>query len=107
MLNRLILATVLSLGAVNALAEGDSWCRGYVIKALGEFPIQGFDRNDLWLAWNETVRDTLGAGVLNVDKYQSGRDSFQRQFEANNVAAMIETSDEECDQGRNSTWVWW
>jgi hypothetical protein len=107
MLNRVCLVLCLSLGAGQAMAKGDSWCHGYIKKALGEFPVEGFNRNDLWLAWNETVKQTIIADNLSEDAYQAGRDTFQQQLEANDVAAMNETSDDECDFGRNSTWVWW
>lgn len=106
-LNRIVLALCLALGAGNVMAKGDSWCHGYIKKALGEFPVEGLNRNDLWLAWNETVRQTIIEGNLNQESYQAGRDTFQQQFEAGNFAAMEETSDDECDLGRNSTWVWW
>ena len=106
-LNRIILTLCLVLGTGNVMAKGDSWCHGFIIKALGEFPVERLNRNDLWLAWNETVKETIIMGQLNPEKYQAGRDSFQQQFEANNVGAMIDASDDECDMGRNSTWVWW
>jgi len=111
MLRQCLLAAVFTLPSVATLAEDEeqsySWCRGYAVQALGALPVAGLSRTDLWLAWNETVQYTIINGELNEAEYTAGREKFSRQLAANNVAAMIETSDENCDLGRNSLWVWW
>jgi len=110
MLRRVILSMLLTLPVSGAWADGnshDSFCHGYIRKALGEFPVDGLDRHNLWLAWNETVKLLLIEGELDQGQNQAGRDLFSQQLASNNVAGMVETSDEECNLGRNSTWVWW
>ncbi|MEP5765966.1 MAG: hypothetical protein ABJ308_15325 [Halieaceae bacterium] len=85
----------------------DSWCNGYIRSALGALPVDGLNRNNLWLAWNETVNSAIIAGQLDKKDSQAGYDAFSQQLASNNVQAMIDTSDDQCDLGRNSTWVWW
>lgn len=111
MIRRILLLSVfLSLPATSAWAAdtvNDSFCVGYIRTALGEFPVEGLNRNNLWLAWHETVKSTINANQLSEQDFQSGRDRFKQQLASNNVQAMTDTSDDDCDLGRNSTWVWW
>jgi hypothetical protein len=110
------LAIVLSIVAANLLAslpvsaakeERYSYCHGYIKKALGALPIEELDRRDMWLAWNVTVKKALIEGEVNKERYQAGRDDFSRQLASNNVAAMEDVVEGECELGQNPTWVWW
>ena len=100
----------LSLLAGTAVAADDgrySFCHGYVKKALGELPIKGTDRNDMWLAWNVTVRKTIIEGEVDQGRYQAGRDAFSQQQAANDLDAMEDVLEGQCELGKNPTWRWW
>ena len=101
------LALVASQPAAAAKDDRYSYCHGYIKKALGELPIEGLDRNDMWLAWNVTVQKTIIEGNLNKDRYQAGRDDFSAQMTASNAAAMEDVVEGDCELGKNPTWVWW
>ena len=100
-------AVVLAQPASAAKEDRYSYCHGYIKKALGDFPIDGLDRNDMWLAWNVTVKKTIIEGDLNKDRYQAGRDDFSQQAAAGNLAAMEDVVEGDCELGKNPTWVWW
>ena len=106
----LSIVTLALAAAQPAVAANDdrySFCHGYIKKALGELPIEGIDRNDMWLAWNVTVQKTIIEGELNKDRYQAGRDAFSSQMAAGNTAAMEDVVEGDCEMGKNATWVWW
>ena len=108
MKHRLVLCIFLLLFPAASFAEEDySWCQGYVVGALGEFPVKGLSRINLWLDWNVIVAETLGANDLNQDRYQAGRDHFARLHHESNARAIIDTSEEDCAVGRNPGWIWW
>ncbi len=108
MKHRLALFIILFLFPAASFADEDySWCQGYVVGALGEFPVKGLSRTNLWLDWNVIVAETLGANKLNPDRYQAGRDHFTRLHHDSNAQAIIETSEEDCALGRNPGWIWW
>ena len=94
-------------GAVAANPDRDSFCHGYIKKALGEAPIEGLNRNDMWLAWHETVQTTLIVDQLNKSRYQEGRDTFSRQMAAQDIEAMEDVVEGDCELGQNPTWRWW
>ena len=105
-----LLCFVLALGlAPMAVADDEdySWCKGYVVKALGEFPVQGLSRINLWLDWNASVEQTQYGETLDENRYQAGRNEFMRLHNAGDTQGMIDTSEEECAIGRTKGWVWW
>ncbi len=116
-MRRMILARLHSLGLAAALlaatgasaadTDRDSFCHGYIKKALGELPIEGVNRNDMWLAWHETVQTTLIVDQLDKSRYQEGRDTFTQQLAANNVEAMEDVVEGDCELGQNPTWRFW
>jgi hypothetical protein len=93
--------------STSAPAESASFCHGYIQKSLGEMPIEGVDRNLLWLSWNEVVKSTIFEDALVEPGFKEGRDTFSRQLAANDVAAMEEYTEGECDLSSNPLWVWW
>lgn len=109
MLHRFLLVTVL-LFVSNFACAGDedySWCQGYIVKALGEFPVKGLSRVNMWLDWNQIVGETVVNDSLNQDRYQAGRDHFSSLREAGDVQGLINASEEDCAVGRNPLWLWW
>ena len=103
----LIAACLLALPGIIHANEDNSWCQGYVIKALGEFPVKGLSRTNLWLDWNAIVAVTIAAGKRDQTKYQAGRDQFSTLQAAGNARGIIDTSEERCALGRSPGWVWW
>jgi len=102
-----ILALVLPLPVQAEDSQRASFCHGYIKKALGELPIEGVDRRNMWLAWHETVQTALISGEIDKAEYQRGRDSFSSQFTAKDYAAMADVVDGRCELGKNRTWRWW
>ena len=102
-----LLALVLPLSAQSADSQRASFCHGYIKKGLGELPIEGVDRRNMWLAWHETVKTALIRGEIDKTEYQRGRDSFSAQFAAEDYAAMTDVVDGRCELGKNRTWRWW
>jgi hypothetical protein len=110
--SRCLPVLALALLAVNPATAADkqgqySFCHGYIKKALGELPIEQLDRNDMWLAWNVTVKKTIVEGELDKSRYQAGRDAFSQQLAAGNTAAMEAVVEGDCELGKNPTWRWW
>ena len=103
----LIAAYLLALPGIIHANEDNSWCQGYVVKALGEFPVNGLSRVNLWLDWSAIVDETIASQELNQTQYQAGRDEFSRMYAASDAQGIINTSEERCALGRNPGWVWW
>jgi hypothetical protein len=106
MLPRIVLITVLSLLATSGWAKDkdNSFCRGFIIKALAAESLEGVSKVDLWLGWDAVVARTGGGENLNKSEYQAGRDTFDKDFAAGNTAAIADIRDGDCDMGRNSAW---
>jgi hypothetical protein len=108
LLYALLLTTALAVGPVTAADTASySFCHGYIKKALGELPLDELDRNNMWLAWNVTVKKAIIESELNKERYQAGRDAFSQQMAAGNISAMEAVVNEECELGKNPTWRWW
>ncbi|MCZ6828526.1 MAG: hypothetical protein O7F73_02865 [Gammaproteobacteria bacterium] len=108
MIHRLSLVTALLVCCAAASADEDySWCQGYIVKALGEFPVKGLSRVNLWLVWNEIVSETVVSNSLNQARYQTGRDHFSRLRDENNVQGIIDVAEQDCAVGRGPGWLWW
>ncbi len=84
-----------------------SFCHGYIQKGLGELPVQGVDRNAMWLSWNEVVPTTLFAGQMDQASFQEGRDRVSNQMAMADVDGIEDIMEDECDQGDNPLWRWW
>ena len=105
MLRPLILIATLTLTLTSTASwarnADNSFCRGYIIKALAEFPMDGLPITQLWLSWYAVVERTGSEGKFNESQYQAGRDKFDSLFAADNTRALIKMSDKKCDMGRN------
>jgi hypothetical protein len=108
MINRIALITLLLIASPGGWAEEirHSWCQGYIVRGLAEFPIQNLSRVDLWLDWNEVSQHNIDSKSFNQDQYQAGRDKFDGLFTAGNNQALIDTYKEDCAQVRNK-FQWW
>ncbi len=103
----LFASLLLSASASLASDNENSYCRGFIIKALDEYSIEGAERIDLWLGWNATVIRTGSQGKLNESEYQQGRDSFDNRFSSGGTESVIAVRDEDCAMGRDAGWRWW
>ncbi len=114
-MRRIVSVSLLSAAAMlagcssTATTDGDiaSFCHGYIQKGLGEIPLDGVDRNAMWLSWNEVVPTTLHAGEMDQASFQQGRDRVSQQWAANDVDGIQEVMGDDCDQGANALWRWW
>jgi hypothetical protein len=103
MLRQLILIVTLTLISTASWARNDenSFCRGYIIRALAEYPMDALPITQLWLSWYAVVERTGSEGILDESQYQAGRDKFDSLFAANDIAGLIKISNKQCDMGRN------
>jgi hypothetical protein len=103
MFKRILLITVLSLLATTSSARGkdNSFCRGFIIKALDTVSVEGVSKIDLWLGWNAAVVRTGFGNKLNQTEYQAGRDFFDQHYAAGDAEAIEDMRDDDCDMGRN------
>ena len=108
MLRRFLLIALLILPAAGAMANKDnSFCRGYIIKALADTPVAGVSRVNLWLGWNATAARTGSDGMLNESEYQQGRERYDSLKSAGNTGQIAEIAGDQCDMGQNKVWIWW
>ena len=112
MLFRTLFVTLLSFALLGPLpaqaqAKDNAFCRGFIIKALAEFPIEGLSRVDLWLGWDAVVTRTGMDSSLSAPEYVAGREAFDNYFAAGDMASLIDIRDGRCDMGRNGGWTWW
>ena len=75
------------------------YCRGFLAKSLGAFPVAGLSRVQLWLSWNEVVRLTPAEFDTGDTEYQEGRAFFDAKLEAGNTQAIIDEADGACALG--------
>jgi hypothetical protein len=99
----LIITLTLALTSPGSWARNseNSFCRGYIVKALAEYPMDDLPITQLWLSWYAVVARTGIEGKFNESEYQAGRDQFDSLFAANNTAALKKISNKKCDMGRN------
>jgi hypothetical protein len=99
----LIVTLTLALASTASWARNseNSYCRGYIVKALAEYPMEGLPITQLWLSWYAVVDRTGSKGKFNESEYQAGRDQFDSLLAANNTAGLIKISNKKCDMGRN------
>jgi hypothetical protein len=107
MLRYPLLITALALGCTAAVAEEKevrhSWCQGYIVKALSEFPIEGLSRTQLWLGWNVVSQHGIAQGGIKKEEYTAGRAQFDSLFSASDSQRIISMNEEECALGRNKS----
>jgi hypothetical protein len=103
----LLITLLLTLGATASADEvRHSWCQGFIVKGLAQFPIDGLSRVELWLDWNEVSQRNIEKGGLNESQYQAGRDAFDNLFSAGNTRSLIDTYEQDCAAVRGG-WRWW
>ena len=106
MLIRVLLVALLSFTSSAWADKDNSFCRGFIIKALDEYSIEGPERIDFWLGWGATVERTGSEGKLNASEYQAGRDHFDSRFSSGGTSTVLDVRDDDCDMGRNDGWFW-
>jgi hypothetical protein len=99
----LIVTLTLALTSTASWARNseNSFCRGYIVKALAEYPMDGLPITQLWLSWYAVVARTGSEGKFNESEYQAGRNKFDSLFAAGNTRALKKISNRKCDMGRN------
>jgi hypothetical protein len=78
-----------------------SYCKGFVVAALGALPVESLSRTQLWLAWNAINRDGIPPATPANDEYSRGRDHFDQLLAGGDLAALRQVADEDCALGRN------
>ncbi len=105
MLRQLTLIVTLTLALTSTASWArnaeNSFCRGYIVKALAEYPMDGLPITQLWLSWYAVVARTGIESKLSESQYQAGRDKFDSLFATGNTSELIKISDKKCDMGRN------
>ena len=108
-MSRFILVLLLFTGSSSALAwqlpwqetppERIDYCRGFLLKSLGAFPVEGLSRTQLWLAWNEVINATSLERARNMDEVDAGRAFFTSNLDSGNIQAILEEADTTCAMG--------
>lgn len=78
-----------------------SYCKGFVVAALGEFPVQDLSRTYLWLAWNDINREGIPPASAPDADYQAGHQQFDQLLAAGSLDQLRDTADGGCALGRN------
>ena len=109
MLRQLSLVFTLTAFSVTVAAEDihHSWCQGYIVKGLAEFPIEGLSRTSLWLNWNAVSQHNIATDNFNEQQYQAGRDKFDSVHASGNTQSLIDTYTAQCELVKNTAWQWW
>lgn len=78
-----------------------SYCKGFVVAALGANPVEQLSRTDLWLAWNTINREAIPPDTAPDADYQSGHQQFEQLLANNNLGQLRDVANGDCALGRN------
>lgn len=76
-----------------------SYCKGFVIAGLGEFPVEKLSRTQLWLSWNAINRTGTSGDNLNQADFQAGKDNFANLLSAGDLDNLRQIANRDCDLG--------
>lgn len=78
-----------------------SYCKGFVVAALGDFPVQDLSRTQLWLAWNQINREGIAPATVPDSDYQAGYQQFHQWLGGGSLDQLRQLADGDCALGRN------
>lgn len=106
---RFALVLLLVTASTNALAwqlpwqepppERIDYCRGFLLKGLGAFPVEGLSRTQLWLAWNEVINATSLERDRKLEEVAAGKEFFTSMLDSGNIQAILDEADTTCAMG--------
>jgi hypothetical protein len=79
--------------------ERIDYCRGFLLKSLGAFPVEGLSRTQLWLAWNEVINATSLERERKMDEVDAGKAFFTSNLDSGNIQAILDEADTTCAMG--------
>lgn len=79
--------------------ERIDYCRGFLLKGLGEFPVEGLSRTQLWLAWNEVINATSLERDRKMDEVEAGKAFFTSMLDSGDIQAILDEADTTCAMG--------
>lgn len=83
-------------------AEVDySYCKGFVVAALGDVPVDRLSRTQLWLAWNTINRDAIAPATAPDAAYQNGYEQFHQWLAGGSLDQLRQVANGDCALGRN------
>lgn len=108
-MTRFIFALVLITGSTSAMALQWPWqdppeqnveyCMGFLMRSLGDFPVEGLSRVQLWLAWNEVMKEVPVGHDSQHPEFQAGKAFFNDMLAAGNTQAIVDEADGACAMG--------
>lgn len=78
-----------------------SYCKGFVVAALGAEPVAQLSRTDLWLAWNTINREAIPPATAPDADYQAGHQQFGQWLSGGDQDSLLEAANSDCALGRN------
>lgn len=76
-----------------------SYCKGFVMAGLGEFPVERLSRTDLWLSWNAINRATIADKSIVETDFQAGREQFDSLLSSGDLESLRHIANRDCDLG--------
>jgi hypothetical protein len=104
----LSIATLISLPA-HAIdwpwqEEGDipyEYCKGFTVASLDQTDLGDLSRIDLWLAWNEIIRNGPELADAGAEQYQSAFDQVTALMENGELQTIKDIAGGDCALGSN------
>jgi hypothetical protein len=106
---RFCLVFVLITGSASSMAFQWPWqdspeprieyCMGFLMRSLGDFPVEGLSRVQLWLAWNEVMKEVPVGHDGGNPEFLAGKAFFNDMLAAGNTQAIVDEADETCAMG--------
>jgi len=78
-----------------------SYCKGFVVAALGELPVARLSRTDLWLSWNQVNREGIKPSTAADPEYRAGYTEFDQLLASGDMAQLRDVANGDCALGRN------
>jgi hypothetical protein len=75
------------------------YCMGFLMRSLGDFPVEGLSRVQLWLAWNEVMKEVPVGHDSQHPEFQAGKAFFNDMLAAGNTQAILDQADGACAMG--------
>ena len=75
------------------------YCMGFLMRSLGDFPVDGLSRVQLWLAWNVVMKDVPVGHDGENPEFLAGKAFFNDMLAAGNTQAIVDEADETCAMG--------
>lgn len=77
------------------------YCQGFTVASLHQTDLGDLSRIDLWLAWNEIIRNGPALAEAGMEQYQTGFDQVTTLMENDGLQTITDIAEGDCALGRN------